>query len=55
VGGLDGLRDRPGLGYHLELGASPEQGDESLADHLVIVDDEEGQRFGRLGGHQIPR
>ncbi len=41
---VDGLGHRAGLRDDLELVASVEQRDEALADHLVVVHDEEPQR-----------
>ena len=49
---LDRLRDRAGLGDDLESLAPVEQGDETLADDLVVVDDEES-RSGRAGAGSV--
>ena len=51
AGLLDGLGDGAGLGDDLEPVAAVEQRDEALADDLVVVDDEQAQRTGRVISH----
>ena len=47
-----GILDGSGLGDDLEVRPPVEQGDEPLADDLVVVDDEESERATRPPGHR---
>jgi hypothetical protein len=56
MGHRDRLRDGPGFGDDLESLASIEQRDESLANDLVVVDDEQAQPADWSGfGHWFLR
>ena len=50
---VDRFRDRAGLGDDLELISPIKQGDEALADDLVVVDHQERQRPGWAVGHGV--
>ena len=45
--------DRAGLGDDLELRSAVEHGDQTLADDLVVVDHQEGQRSARAISHGV--